>query len=221
MKNLKVKIALGLLLLALSSLFLLAVLEPSSSVKLMQWLMNNMIGILWIIIPSIIALLSLVILFSSKEDFIRLMDTTITLLLISNITFLLFFNLAPMGFGIAFVILFFLFSIWGSALSLVVALIIKLLYAAIFAKNFKEVVGYLLKVRIVKSILLSVTVTFVLFQLYLVANAIEVYKAVKVQDVAEKNNYSLFSFYRPYVYEIRSSGKRWSYGRVKFVDNGR
>jgi len=218
MKNLKVKIALGLLLLALSVLFILSILNQELSSEFMRWIIEGNAILIWVIIPSIIAILSLVILFSSKEDFTCFMDITIMLLLISNITFLLFLNLAQTDFGIIFII----FFVWGSALLVVITLIIKLLYATFFAKNFKEVVGYLLKVRIVKSILLSVTVTVVLFQLYLVANAIAVYKAVKFQDVSEKNNYALFSFYRPYVYEITlSDGSRWSYGRVKFVDNGR
>jgi len=213
----KRKIILGLSLLTLSVLFILSILNQELSSEFMRLLIEGNAILIWVIIPSIISIISLSILVASKENLTRLMDITITLLLISNITFLLFLNLAQTDFGIIFII----FFVWGSAFSVLIILIVKLLYAAIFAKNFKEVVGYLLKVRIVKSILLSVTVTFVLFQLYLVANAIEVYKAVKVQDVAEKNNYSLFSFYRPYVYEIRSGGRRWSYGRVKFVDNGR
>ena len=215
MKNLKVKIALGLLLLALSVLFILSILNQELSSEFMRWIINGNAILLWAIIPTIIAILFLVILFSSKEKLTRFMDITITLLLISNITFLLFLNLAQLGFGIIFIA----FFVWGSVFSVLIILIIKLLYAAIFAKNFKEVVGYLLKVRIVKPILLSVTVTVVLFQLYLVANAIEVYKAVKVQDVPEKNNYALFSFYRPYVYKITlSDGSRWSYNRVVFVN---
>jgi len=217
MKNLKVKIALGLSFLTLSVLFLLTILNQELSSEFMRWIIGGNATLLWTIIPNIITILSLVILFTSKEKFTRFMEITITLLLISNITFLLFLNLAQTNFGIIFI----MFSVWGISLSVVIILSFKLLYSAIFTKNCKEVVGYLLKVRVVKSILLSVTITVVLFQLYLVANAIEVYKAVKVQDVSEKNNYSLFSFYRPYVYEIRSGGKRWSYGRVKFVDNGR
>jgi len=214
MKNLKVKIALGLSFLTLSVLFLLTILNQELSSEFMRWIIGGNATLLWTIIPNIITILSLVILFTSKEKFTRFMEITITLLLISNITFLLFLNLAQTNFGIIFI----MFSVWGISLSVVIILSFKLLYSAIFTKNCKEVVGYLLKVRVVKSILLSVTITVVLFQLYLVANAIEVYKAVKVQDVAEKNNYALFSFYRPYVYEIRSGGKRWSYGRVKFVD---
>jgi len=217
MKNLKVKIALGLLLLALSVLFVLSILNQELSSEFMRLIIEGNAILIWVIIPSIIAIISLSILVTSKEKFTLLMDITITLLLISNITFLLFLNLAQTDFGIIFI----MFSVWGSSLSVVITLSFKLLYSAIFTKNCKEVVKYLLKVRVVKSILLSVTITVVLFQLYLVANAIEVYKAVKVQDVSEKNNYSLLSFYRPYVYEIRSGGKRWSYGRVKFVDNGR
>jgi len=213
----KRKIILGLSLLTLSVLFILSILNQELSSEFMRWIIGGNVTLLWAIIPNIITILSLVILFASKEKFTRFMEITITLLFISNITFLLFLNLAQLDFGIIFII----FSVWGSALSVLITLSFKLLYSAIFTKNFKEVVKYLLKVRVVKSILLSVTITFVLFQLYLVANAIEVYKAVKVQDVSEKNNYSLFSFYRPYVYEIRSGGKRWSYGRVKFVDNGR
>ena len=61
--------------------------------------------------------------------------------------------------------------------------------------------------------------TFLLFQIYLFGNAISVYKAVEVLNTEEKQEYSLFSFYRPFVYEIRlEDGRRWSYGRVKFVN---
>jgi len=211
----KRKIILGLSLLTLSVLLILSILNQELSSEFMRWIIEDNAILIWVIIPSIIAILSLVILFSSKEDFTRFMDITIMLLLISNITFSLFLNLAQTDFGIIFIA----FFVWGSALSVVITLSFKLLYSAIFTKNCKEVVKYLLKVRIVKSILLSVTVTFVLFQLYLVANAIEVYKAVKVQNVPEKNNYALLSFYRPYVYEIRLSDRsRWSYGQVKFVN---
>ncbi|CAA6807998.1 MAG: Unknown protein [uncultured Sulfurovum sp.] len=209
------KIVVGILFFTLSFLFFLSVLGQSLSAELMGLVISSTVILLWGVIPTVVAILSLLMVGYSNDKFIHLLYVMITLLLISNMTFLLFINIAEMGFGIIFLVLF----VWGSTFWFVVVLFVKLLDSYFFEKNIKEIIESILKVKIIKSILLSATVTFLLFQIYLLGNAISVYKAVKVLNIEEKKEYSLFYFYRPFVYEIRlADGRRWSYGRVKFVN---
>ena len=217
MKILKTKIVMGIIFLSLIFLFMLSILEQSLSVALLNLVTESVAVGLWIIIPVVMMILTLLIMGSVKDKFIHLVYVTITLLFISNITFLLYINNATTGFGIIVIVL----SVWGSTLWFIVGVLIKLLYSYFFKKDIKEVIALLLKVKIIKSILLSVTFTFVLFQLYLMGSSIVAYKTVKVLNLKENIEYSVFSFYRPFNHEIRlSNGMRWSYGRVKFVHDG-
>jgi len=218
MKNLKVKIALGLLLLALSFLSLLAVLEPSLSVELIRIVRASISLLLWVIVPMVVTILSLMLLGAYNEKFRLLVYVSSTLLFISNITFLLFLNLSNVGFEIIIIVL----CVWGASFLFIVALIMKLLYAYFINKNIKEILEDIFQLNLIKSLLLSILVTFLLFHIYLLGNAITVYKTVQGLNVEEKEVSSLFSFYKPSIYEIRlSDGRRWSYGSLKFVDNGR
>jgi hypothetical protein len=215
----KRKISIGILLLSLSFLFIVSILEQELSVEFMKLVIETTGLILWVIIPSVIGIGSLLVVGLRKEKFTLMVQVITSLLLISNMTFLFLLNL---HLSIGFEVLFIALSVWGSLFWFIVALLTKLLYSYFFTKNIKEVIEYMLKAKIVKSFLLSATVTFVLLQLFLMGSAIEAYKAVKVSKIKEKAEYSLFYFYRPLISEIRlSDGKRWAYSRVKFVDNGR
>jgi len=217
MKILKTKIIMGIIFLSLIFLLMLSILEQSLSVALLKLVIENVATGLWIIIPVVVMILTVLIMGFFKDKFIHLVYTTITLLFISNITFLLYLNNATTGFGIIFIAL----SVWGSTLWFLVGVLIKLLYSYFFKKDIKEVIASLLKVKIIKSILLSVTFTFILLQLFLMGSSIVAYKTVKVLNLKENIEYSVFSFYRPFNYEIRLSNRmRWSYGRVKFVHDG-
>ena len=217
MKILKTKIIMGIIFLSLIFLLMLSILEQSLSVALLKLVIENVATGLWIIIPVVVMILTVLIMGFFKDKFIHLVYVTITLLFISNITFLLYINNATTGFGIIVIVL----SVWGSTLWFIVGVLIKLLYSYFFKKDIKEVIASLLKVKIIKSILLSVTFTFVLLQLYLMGSSIVAYKTVKVLNLKENIEYSVFSFYRPFNHEIRlSNGMRWSYGRVKFVYDG-
>jgi len=218
MKNLKVKIALGLLILALSFLSLLAVLEQSLSVELMKIVRASISLLLWVVIPMVVTIISLILLGAYKEKFRLLVYVSSTLLFISNITFLLFLNLSNVGFGIIIIVL----CVWGASFLFIVTLIIKLIYAYFINVNIKEILEDIFQLNLIKSLLLSILVTFLLFHIYLLGNAITVYKTLQELNVEEKEVSSLFSFYKPSIYEIRlSDGRRWSYGSLKFVDNGR
>jgi len=218
MKNLKVKIALGLLILALSFLSLLAILEQSLSVELMKIVRASISLLLWVVIPMVVTILSLILLGAYKEKFRLLVYVSSTLLFISNITFLLFLNLSNVGFGIFIIVL----CVWGASFLFIVTLIIKLIYAYFININIKEILEDIFQLNLIKSLLLSILVTFLLFHIYLLGNAITVYKTVQELNVEEKEVSSVFSFYKPSIYEIRlSDGRRWSYGSLKFVDNGR
>jgi len=218
MKNLEVKIALGLLILALSFLSLLAVLEQSLSVELMKIVRASISLLLWVVIPMVVTIISLILLGAYKEKFRLLVYVSSTLLFISNITFLLFLNLSNVGFGIIIIVL----CVWGASFLFIVTLIIKLIYAYFININIKEILEDIFQLNLIKSLLLSILVTFLLFHIYLLGNAITVYKTLQELNVEEKEVSSLFSFYKPSIYEIRlSDGRRWSYGSLKFVDNGR
>ena len=217
MKTLKTKIVMGIIFLSLIFLLMLSILEQSLSVALLKLVIENVATGLWIIIPVVVMILTVLIIGCFKDKFIHLVYVTITLLFISNMTFLLYFYNATPGLGIIFIVL----SVWGSTLWFIVGVLIKLLHSYFFKKDIKEVITCLLKVKIIKSILLSVTFTFVLLQLFLMGSSIVAYKTVKVLNLKENIEYSVFSFYRPFNYEIRlSNGMRWSYGRVKFVHDG-
>ncbi len=209
---------LGILFLILSFLVALSVLEQSLSAKFMKFISESTSILLWVIIPFIVSILSLLIVGLYEKKLTLLVSIIVTLLLISNMTFLVCLSFAQMGFGIILIVLF----VWGSVILFVIALLVKLTYSYFFMKNIKEVIGDILKVKILKLFLLSGIITFMLLQLYLMGSAIEAYKAVKVLNIKESKEQSLLSFYKPYIYEIRlSNGMRWSYVRVKFVNNGR
>ena len=219
MKTLKTKIVMGIIFLSLIFLFMLSILEQSLSVALLKLVIENVATGLWIIIPVVVMILTVLIMGFFKDKFIHLVYVTITLLFISNITLLLYFNNTTTGFGIIAIVI--VLSVWGSTLWFIVGVLIKLLYSYFFKKDIKEVIASLLKVKIIKSILLSVTFTFVLWQLFLMGSSIVAYKTVKVLNLKENIEYSVFSFYRPFNHEIRlRNGMRWSYGRVKFVHDG-
>ena len=194
-----------MLFLTLSFLFILSILNQEFSLEFMKLTIETTVVILWMIIPTITSILSFSIVVFFKKKFTFLVYVMTTLLLISNITFLIFLNIFQMGIQVIFIAP----AVWGATFLFVVIIL-------------QEPRVYLVKVKILKSILVSATVTFILLQIYLLGNSIEVYKAVKVLNTQEKAGYSLFYFYRPLVSEIRlSNGKRWSYSRVKFVEDGR
>ncbi|CAA6804130.1 MAG: Unknown protein [uncultured Sulfurovum sp.] len=210
-------ISLGALFLSLSFFLLVSSLELGLSVEFMKLVLDGASIILWMILPIVITLTSFLIIGFPNEKLTFLVYVGMTLLFISNMTFLLWLNVATVDFGVIFIILF----VWGSTFWFVVTLLIKLLYAYIFKKGFKEFIGYMVRVKIFQAFFLSVTVTFILLQLFLMGSSILAYKSVKVLDIKENKTYSLFYFYRPFISEIRlDNGMRWSYSRVKFVNDG-
>ncbi|CAA6806167.1 MAG: Unknown protein [uncultured Sulfurovum sp.] len=92
----------SILFFTLSFLFLLSVLDQVLSVELMELVISSTVILLWGIIPAVVTILSLLMVGYSNDKFIHLLYVMITLLLISNMTFLLFINIAEMGFGIIF-----------------------------------------------------------------------------------------------------------------------
>ena len=207
-------IILGVLFLTFSFLFILAILEQSLSVEFFKSIIEGMVALLWVIIPIITTVASLLVVGFSKESLNSLLYFIVTLLLISNMFLLFVLTVQEMGLGILFIG----FTVWGSTLLFIIALLVKLLSAYFVQKNFKELLGHISKIKIFKSFFLSVGVIFLLFQIFIVGSAISAYKAVKVLDTTKKKEYSLWYFYRPLSLEIRlDNGLRWSYGRVKFV----
>lgn len=216
MKVSKIKILLAILFFSLSFLFLLSILNQSLSVDFMNLLVEATAVLLWVIIPIIFTILSLLVGWY-KEKFTFLIETIITLVLISNMTFIVYLNCAQTDLGVIFIAL----SVWGSTILFVLPCLIGLLYTYFFQKSIKELMGDRINIKIIKSFFLSATVTFLLLQLFLMGSSMVAYKVVEASNIKEKSDYTLFSFYKPFVYEIRlKDGQRWSYGRFKFVNNG-
>ena len=210
----KKNIALGILYLTFSFLFILAILEQSLSVEFFKLVIEGMVVLVWIIIPIITLIVPLLLLDISKKSFNFLFYFILKLLFVSNITFLLYLNIGQVDLGVMLIALF----VWGSIASFIVALLIALLGAYFVKKNLKELMSNIFTVKIFKSLLWSVGVTFLLVQIYLMGTAIVAYKTMKL---TENKKYSLLYFYRPLNLEIRlDNGLRWSYGRVKFVGDG-
>ena len=213
----KKNIALGILCLTFSFLFILAILEQSLSVEFFKLVMEGMLILLWVIIPIVITVASLLVLVFSKESLTSLLYFIVTLLLISNMFLLFVLTVQEIGLGILVIG----FTVWGSTLFFIITLLVKLLSAYFVQKNFKELLAHISKIKIFKSFFLSVSVIFLLFEIFIVGSAISAYKAVKVLDTTENKEYSILYFYRPLSLEIRlDNGLRWSYGRVRFVEKG-
>lgn len=207
----------GVSLLYLSFFVLVILLEQPLSVELMDNVIGIALIILWVIMPVISAVLSFSM-FVTDKHFTSLIYIIVTLGLISTTTLLIYLNLATTDFGIIFVVL----MVFGSPILFGALLLLKLLYAYIFKKNFKYIVKSLFNIQVLKALPLSAMVTVLLWQSFLIISAIEAHKAVEALNVKEANESSLFSFYRPFAEEIRlSNGMRWSYGRGKFVENGK
>ena len=183
--------------------------------------MKTFLNYVWILIfvymPLAVAIFSAGMFFiNDKRIFLKYFIVLANMLLSIISVLLLSMSIYPNGderFGYVFEILFFS----GSFLLFTIMLSIKLL---VNSKNnaYRETHLFYLKSRlgtVLKSLLITLVVLFALFQLFLLWSACNAYEKAKELGHSE---YSIISFYSPFVKPIEFDGKRYSYHRARYVD---
>lgn len=208
----------GLIVFSLLYLLLIYFLEQ----PILEELCTLIYLVLLVFIPiGIFLTLLLLLLLKRGKGLIYYIAVAISLLLISNISLLWVMDIG-VGRKNQYGLLFETLAVWDTSILFIVLVLIRAMLGHFYKKSHKTVLFDIKeeKRKIFKVMAVGILLFVWFSQLFLLSSAIKANQAVQLLDIKDKSSYSISYFYRPFVSRIDlKNGLRWSYHRMKFVDD--